>query len=255
MQLLVSLRDAGEVGAALAGGADILDAKEPARGSLGAVSPPVLEAISRRVPASVSLSVALGDFTCPDQVRRAVRSVALSRRLAPTYVKLGFAGARSQDAATLLSAALEAAEDVPLRPTVVPVAYADAARAAAPDLEHLFHTSVAHGAHAFLLDTWVKDGGNLLHWIGLDRLRALAAAARSAGMLFAVAGSLGADDVPRLVGVSDVVGVRGAACRGGRGGTVDAELVRRLRDALRVAVPFANERTLASAGSPEAGSA
>ena len=38
MQLLVSVRSAVEVAPALAGGADIIDAKEPDRGSLGAVS-------------------------------------------------------------------------------------------------------------------------------------------------------------------------------------------------------------------------
>ena len=37
MRLLVSVRSADEVAAAMAGGADIIDAKEPARGSLGAV--------------------------------------------------------------------------------------------------------------------------------------------------------------------------------------------------------------------------
>src|SRR4051812_47948913 len=42
MELLVSVRSAKEVEAALAGGADIIDAKEPSRGSLGAVSPKVL---------------------------------------------------------------------------------------------------------------------------------------------------------------------------------------------------------------------
>ena len=35
MRLLVSVRSAEEVSAALAGGADIIDAKEPERGSLG----------------------------------------------------------------------------------------------------------------------------------------------------------------------------------------------------------------------------
>ena len=57
MRLLVSVRSAEEVSAALAGGADIIDAKEPARGSLGRVTPAVLSAIAARTPASVPLSV------------------------------------------------------------------------------------------------------------------------------------------------------------------------------------------------------
>ena len=50
MQLLVSVRSAAEVGPALSGGADIIDAKEPDRGSLGAVSPATLAEILARVP-------------------------------------------------------------------------------------------------------------------------------------------------------------------------------------------------------------
>ena len=45
MQLLVSVRNEIEAVAAVAGGADIIDAKEPLAGALGAVSSEVLRAI------------------------------------------------------------------------------------------------------------------------------------------------------------------------------------------------------------------
>jgi hypothetical protein len=51
-------------------------------------------------------------------------------------------------------------------------------------------------------------------------------------MVFAVAGSLNITAIARLAAIADVVGVRGAACRGGRSGTVDAGLVRGLRRCL-----------------------
>jgi len=51
----VSVRSAGEVAAAVAGGADIVDAKEPTAGSLGPVSGRVLREIARCVPAGVPL--------------------------------------------------------------------------------------------------------------------------------------------------------------------------------------------------------
>jgi uncharacterized protein (UPF0264 family) len=233
MRLLVSVRAGDEVAAALAGGADIIDAKEPARGSLGPVSPEVLLAIAARVPEPVPLSVALGDFTEPDAVRLAVAGAKLSVRRAPTYVKLGFAGERSEAAvSSLITAAINAAAATALRPLVVPVAYADHENAGSPAPEDMLSAARAAGARAFLVDTGMKDGRGLLEWITLERLRRLSADARSAGMLVALAGSLDLAALDHLAGIPDVIGVRGAACRGGREGPVEAGLVRRVRDRL-----------------------
>jgi len=233
MRLLVSVRAGDEVAAALAGGADIIDAKEPARGSLGPVSPEVLQAIAARVPPPVPLSVALGDFTEPDAVRLAVAGVKVPGRRAPTYVKLGFAGERSEAAVTsLVAAAVDAAAATPARPIVVPVAYADHENAGSPAPEDLLRAAMSAGGRAFLIDTCMKDGRALLGWIALERLRRLSADARSAGMLLAIAGSLDLAALDHLAGIADVIGVRGAACRGGREGSVEAALVRRVRDRL-----------------------
>jgi uncharacterized protein (UPF0264 family) len=57
--------------------------------------------------------------------------------------------------------------------------------------------------------------------------------ARSAGLLVALAGRLTLDALPTLRPLgADVVGVRGAACEGGRGGRVSQARVRALRAAL-----------------------
>jgi (5-formylfuran-3-yl)methyl phosphate synthase len=238
MQLLVSVRAGYEVAAALAGGADIIDAKEPARGPLGPVSPEVLQAIAARLPESVPLSVALGDFTAPDALRHAVAGAKVPGRRSPTYLKLGFAGERSEAVvASLVAAALDATAATPARPIVVPVAYADNVNAGSPAPEVLLRVAMAAGARAFLIDTYMKDGTGLLTWIALERLRALSASARSAGVLLAIAGSLDPAALDRVAGIADVVGVRGAACRGGREGSVDAVLVRRLRERLGVGRP------------------
>jgi (5-formylfuran-3-yl)methyl phosphate synthase len=238
MQLLVSVRAGDEVAAALAGGADIIDAKEPARGSLGPVSPEVLRAIAARLPERVPLSVALGDFTAPDAVRRAVTGTEVPRRRAPTYLKLGFAGERSEAVVTsLVAAALDVTAAMSVRPIVVPVAYADHVSADSLAPEDLLRAALAAGARGFLVDTCIKDGRGLLEWIDLERLRALSSCVRSAGLPLAIAGSLDPAGLDRLAGLADVVGVRGAACRGGRQGSVDAVLVRRLRERLEIGPP------------------
>ena len=61
MRLLVSVRSAAEVAAAVAGGADIVDAKEPTRGLARRGERPVLREIARCVPAGMPFSIALGE--------------------------------------------------------------------------------------------------------------------------------------------------------------------------------------------------
>src|SRR5688572_15699326 len=129
MRLLVSVRTAAEVAPALAGGADILDAKEPARGSLGAVAPETLVQILERVPPEYPCSIALGDVTDPDEIITVVPASRLLRRPSPVFLKLGFAGLCSPE---VVSRVIErAAASVAGQPSVriVAVAYADAERA------------------------------------------------------------------------------------------------------------------------------
>jgi (5-formylfuran-3-yl)methyl phosphate synthase len=230
MPLLVSVRSAEEVAAALAGGADIIDAKEPARGSLGAVSAAVLAAIAARTPGTIPLSVALGDCTSEAEVQAVVDAAQVPGRSAPVYLKLGFAGVASVERVTelLVTAVAAAAEGASAR-CIVGVAYADHREAGALPPEDVLRATRAAGASGFLADTWRKDGRGLLDHLSLARLGGLSLRARAAGLLFAVAGSLDSHAIPHLAAIADVLGVRGAACRGGRSGSVDAERVAELR--------------------------
>jgi (5-formylfuran-3-yl)methyl phosphate synthase len=229
MRLLVSLRSAEEVPAALTGGADIIDAKEPARGSLGPVNSAVLSAIAERTPPSVPLSVALGDCTSDAAVRAALDAARLPERSAPVYLKLGFAGVRSAERIReLLETAVTAARAVGV-PRIVAVAYGDHHAARTPRPENVLRAAIGAHVSAFLVDTLRKDGRGLLDHLSLERLSALSLNARAAGLLFALAGSLDLDAITRVAGIADILGVRGAACRGGRSGTVDAERVAVLR--------------------------
>jgi uncharacterized protein (UPF0264 family) len=229
MRLLVSVRSAEEVSAALAGGADIIDAKEPGRGSLGRVTPAVLSAIAARTPASVPLSAALGDCADFDTLRSALDGVRLGERIAQVYLKLGFAGVRSVERITAL---LETAVASANGPGIVAVGYADYGLAGAPP-EDVLRAAIAARAAGFLVDTWRKDGRILLDHLSIEGLAALSLRARAAGMLFAVAGSLDPDAVSRLGVIADVLGIRGAACRGGRSGSVDAGRVAEVRSRMR----------------------
>jgi (5-formylfuran-3-yl)methyl phosphate synthase len=238
LQLLVSVRSAGEVGPALAGGADIIDAKEPGRGSLGAVDGDVLSRILQRVPGDRTVSVALGDVTRPEEVLAALHGLQLPERTLPIYLKVGFAGVPSlKQIALLIEAAVSLTSAVATCSHVVAVAYADHERAGTVPPALIPTVANGAGAAAVLLDTHGKDGRGLLEWLPPGALMDWVGSARQVGLLTAMAGSLQTRDLPLVCQAGpDVIGVRGAACHGGRLGRVSEDQVSRFRQALRWAV-------------------
>ena len=235
MRLLVSVRSAVEVSAAVAGGADVVDAKEPSGGPLGPVSPATLRAIAGRLPPGVPLSVALGDPTDAGSVAAAIAAMdGLDPRPREAYVKLGLAGARGRTGAEeLVARAVAAAGGAALRPGVIVVAYADHAAAGALPRDAVRRLAAEGGARGVLLDTCLKDGRDLFSHVNRAELREWVLVAKRAGLLVAVAGSLTGDGFHGLAGLPvDVVGVRGAACLGGRAGQVVEGKVRSVKLAL-----------------------
>jgi uncharacterized protein (UPF0264 family) len=234
MRLLVSVRSASEVVPALQGGADIIDAKEPANGSLGRVSPATLLAIARRVPNERGLSVALGDLTDRAQACTAIEHARSCVRTGETYVKLGFAGLKSPGLIGSLLAEAVRLSGGALGVHVVAVAYADHIRAGAFPPDDIVEIASDAGATGVLLDTFVKDQGNLLSWLRPPELDAWVARLREKGLLAALAGSLrGHSFEVACAAQPDIIGIRGAACVGGRSGRVDRNRVRGLRALMR----------------------
>src|SRR3990172_3975966 len=86
--LLVSVRNADEARIALEGGADVIDVKEPSRGSLGAADAEVVAAVVRAIGGSVPISVAAGELIDHRQ-SGATSSVSA---FGVAYIKLGLAG-------------------------------------------------------------------------------------------------------------------------------------------------------------------
>jgi uncharacterized protein (UPF0264 family) len=233
-QLLVSVRSAEEARSALAGGADIIDAKEPGRGSLGAVSRATLAEIVATVPSGCSCSVALGDVTTVEEVRTALDGLDTGPRSGTVYLKLGFAGVRSPDRIQLLiDSAADAANTASAAWRVVPVAYADAGRAGTIAPAALGQLAARTQVAGVLLDTHVKDGRRLLDWFDRSALRTWVDSVRVAGLLVALAGSLEPTDFEVILEAgADILGVRGAACDGGRNGRISARRVSALRRSL-----------------------
>jgi (5-formylfuran-3-yl)methyl phosphate synthase len=246
MKLLVSVVDADEARAAAAAGADIVDVKNPAEGSLGAPSPAVIAAVRAAVPAELPVSAAVGDM--PNLPGTAALAAAGAAGSGAAYVKVGLWGVSTEDDAVVLLQAVRAA--VP-GAVVVAAAYADARRVAhpashAPLAPHphpashapltpalLPRVARAAGVEVCLLDTAVKDGRGLLEWLPPETLASFVTEAHDAGLEVALAGALRAEDLPVIRDTgADIAGVRSAACVGGRSGSLDGALVAAMRELL-----------------------
>jgi (5-formylfuran-3-yl)methyl phosphate synthase len=236
MRLLASVRSAEEVEPAVSGGADIIDAKEPSRGSLGAISPEVFAQIQARVPLNLELSAALGDVANQLGVRTRIAALPVVSRPVPVYLKLGFFGVTSpRRLRTLLEVACAAARDgTSGAARIIAVAYADNSKAGSADPEIVWDAAAAADAAGVLIDTFSKERGQLFEWIQAERLQNLVAQARQAGLLTALAGGLGPEQIPGVFRVDpDVVGFRGALCPSGREGQVSRNRVRQLKTLLQ----------------------
>ncbi len=221
--LLVSVRSAAEAAAALAGGADLIDVKEPSRGALGRADDAVIRAVVAVVGGRRPVSAALGDL---DEQPQPPNGDGLA------FVKWGLAGAIRQD--NWRGRLTTAIRQLPASCRAVAVAYADGQRAEAPEPETVAAFAAESGCAAFLLDTWHKDGTTLRDWLADRRIEALVRFCRAARVRTALAGALDAEQIAALRDAApDWFAVRGAACRGGRGGTVDIERVQRLVSLLR----------------------
>jgi (5-formylfuran-3-yl)methyl phosphate synthase len=229
MQLLVSVRDPEEASAALAGGADVIDAKEPARGALGAVTRDVLGAIAVRVAGARPISAALGDATDEAIVETDGRACAAA---GVSFVKIGAAGIGGPAQLRLLLAAARRGTrggSTRERCDVVAVAYADASRVGSLDPLSVLRAAVAAGAGGVLLDTADKRGPGLRHVMTAAAIAAWVAAARGEGLFVALAGQLRLEDLRFVQDAgADIAGVRGAACDGGRTGRIERTKVRAL---------------------------
>ncbi|WP_457103835.1 (5-formylfuran-3-yl)methyl phosphate synthase [Methylobacterium sp. P5_C11] len=193
-RLLVSVRDPAEAEAARFAGADLIDAKDPERGALGALEVGVVHEIVARVSGGAVTS-AVAD--------PAPASVAALARTGVDWVKTGVDQARRRDAAALSALAAAA----PGRLIAVLFAEDGPAAALVPDL-------AAAGFAGAMIDTAGKQGARLPDLAAPADLSAFTAACRAHGLMSGLAGSLRIIDISGLgAHRPDYLGFRGGLCR------------------------------------------
>lgn len=234
-RLLASVADLREARLAVAGGADIVDFKDPRRGALGALPvEAVAECVSALGPAAVT-SATIGDLP-PDPALLAAAAEEMAAT-GVTYVKVGFF------CRGVPTDCLNALAPLARRRRLVAVLFADLE----PDLAVI--PSIARAGFAgVMLDTAGKSGRGLRDFMTDDELARFVASAWSHGLLTGLAGSLKASDIPALLGLApDYLGFRGAVCAGGsRLSALDPEALREVRARVRPGVVQAWPRTAAS---------
>lgn len=236
--LLVSVRNAVEARCAIDGGCEILDVKEPTRGSLGRADAAEIAAVlgvRDACASSIPVSVALGEvLEAETDEEHDLANIASEIH----FLKLGTAGlgrsgdwksrflrARRKWGIRLGSPASES------NPQWVAVAYADWKVAESPPPAEIISGATDCGCSGLLIDTFAKSAGGLFHSLAVDELQRLAAAAREHGLWFALAGRLALDDLRNIQSIApDIVGIRSAACRGRRrNDEIDPAAVRAFR--------------------------
>lgn len=252
--LLVSVRDADEAGEALAGGAGIIDVKEPAAGPLGAASTAAIAAVAAAVAGHRPWTFACGELAAAAPsggeglsprdpralVERVLAEPALPPAARPAAVKAGLAGLDGTRWPAWIGRIVRG---LPEGTGFVGVAYADHRAARAPEPRAVIAAAAAAGCVALLVDTFDKSGPGLFGAAAPHAVEGWVLEARAAGLPIALAGRLTPDDAALAAAIgADVVAVRSAVCRGPRGasggadgdrlGRVDRDAVRAVRERL-----------------------
>jgi uncharacterized protein (UPF0264 family) len=216
-RMLASVTDEREAELVAALGADIVDAKDPVAGALGALPHATVSAIRARVPGRVPVSATIGDPS-PD-VEATVTAVLRMAETGADIVKVGLGAAAAETIASLGRLDLGSVR-------LVGVLLADEGI----DFD-LIGGAQAAGFAGLMLDTADKTRGSLPEIVSPEGIGRFVATVRRAGMFAGLAGSLRAEHVPSLLQIGpDVLGFRGGLCRlGDRTGGIDAEAVRAVR--------------------------
>lgn len=237
MKLLISPTNEAEAKEAIAGGADIIDVKNPLEGALGANYPWVIKGIKQLTPKPLEVSCAIGDApNLPGTISLAAFGASA---LGVDYIKVGLFGVKTvEEAVFLLKQVAKAAKECNPTIKVVAAGYADAEKtgtinpALIPEIAHQASADIA------MLDTATKDGSNLFTYQTQKQLKTFVDKAHSFGLQAALAGSLRKQDLATVYGLgADIAGLRGAACTGSdrNKGYITRELVAELVEAVKQA--------------------
>jgi uncharacterized protein (UPF0264 family) len=213
VKLLISPQNPKEAIEAIAGGADIIDVKNPKEGPLGANFPWVIKEIKQLTPNNVELSCTLGEAPkVPGSMALAAYGAA---SLGVDYVKVGLSEISTvQSAINLLEGVVHAVKMCNSKIKVVVAGYGDYFRVNSIEPQLVVQAAFIAKADFVMLDTAIKDGKNLFTFQTPQQLEMFVDVAHKHNLGVALAGSLQGQNLLVVKELkADIVGLRGAACQ------------------------------------------
>ncbi len=209
-ELLISVRNATEAQTILNTVPElaILDIKEPRLGALSATSPDTWHSVAALDRGRTLLSVALGELSEYD--------LATSNQIPDTtrYAKIGLS---RQAEKNWVDQWKRIASSLPHNTDLVGVIYADHQSAKSPTANYIVDTLLATGCRNFLIDTFDKSQGNLLHHLSCETLANLNYHIEQQGGVLVLAGSITSSLLAEILQTgAKYIGIRGAVCDGDR---------------------------------------
>lgn len=229
MRLLVSPINIDEALAAVNGGADIIDVKNPKEGSLGANFPWVIKAIKDAVDSKSPVSATIGDMNYkPGTASLAALGAAVA---GAEYVKVGLFDIQTREQALdMAEHVVRSVKDYDPTKKVVISGYSDYKRINSIPVSELPAVCAESGADVVMMDTGIKDGRSTFEFMSIEELSRFVTEAHDLGLETAIAGTIKFEDIEPLNMISpDIIGVRGCVCGGDRNSAIRQELVEALK--------------------------
>jgi len=228
--VVMSKEDALE---AYRGGARLLSVKNIREGPLGANVPRIIREVRRSLPRRVKVGATLGDY--PERMSGTVAQAAVGAIVsgARHHVTAGLYRVGSGEEASLIIRNLGEIRDLYPRVRLAIGAYVDHQRLGSISPSEVLELLKGSKIDVVVLDVQSPEEGRLFDFMKPPALQELIARAHRYGLQTTLLGSLGAKDVEILIeSGTDLIGVRGSVCEGGRMGRISARKVRELLETI-----------------------
>jgi dihydroneopterin aldolase len=218
--MLASVTGPAEAEIAIAGGADLIDLKDPSQGAFGALPVGVVGETVKIIAGRRPVSAVVGDI--PMEPAALFEAASRMAETGVDYVKIGLLPSEA------FAACIEALAPLAAKVNLVAAFFADQGPVDLMALGLL----ARHGFKAAMLDTAEKGAGRLMTHLGIADLSRFVEACREASLLSGLAGALETPDIARLLLLQPgFLGFRSALCQAGRRTAgLDPEAVKIVRD-------------------------